>query len=384
MFKTPNGRSENWYCGFHHKGVYKRASMGTANWRDACPKAENWYHDRQYELAHGIVQLKRGKKVMDLTNRTLVRMEQQGKSAEYIGGVRFLLSEGQPLHEFFKNKAVASVDERAWDEFRTWLDDKRAAEGSGSLSEATLHQFKNALRLVLKQAYVDQHIDRIPVFPDVMRKKRYDSRPRVYFSNAEYRKLIIASRKNIRGNRRRSRWLAEELHDYIIFMANSGLRVSESQALRFKDVAVVPFALEIKGKEQQEQVCEITVTKGKRGGFGPCVSFIGAPKAFQRIVARRGIKNPQSSEELVFSKHQTAAFRKLLRDAGLYTDAYGRKRDFVSLRHTYICFRLASGVSVFEVAQNTRTSATIIQQRYASALTSSSIRMNITTWGREF
>ena len=254
------------------------------------------------------------------------------------------------------------------------------------MSEATLHQYKNALRLVLKQAYVDGHIEEIPAFPDVMRQKRQDNRPRVHFSNSEYRKLLDAARRNIAAHRHRdSRWLsdAEELYDYIIFMANTGLLVSESNALRFKDVLVVPFALEIKGRVEQEQVCEITVTKGKRGGFGRCQSFIGAPKAFQRIVARRGVIKPRTSDELVFVKHQTAAFRKLLRDAGLYADAYGRKRDFVSLRATYICFRLASGVSLFDVAQNTRTSAVIIQQRYASALAPSRERMNITAWGRE-
>ena len=383
MFKAPNGQSANWYCGFHINGVYKRASTKTDDWKEACGYAETWYHERQYELRNGLVQIKRGKKLLSLVERTAQRMEQQGKSADYIAGVRFLLSPGQPLHEFFKDKTACAIDERSWDDFRVWLEDRRAQGGQKSLSEATLHQFKNALRLVLKQAYVDKHIDRRPVLPDVMRMMRKDSRPRVYFSSSEYRTLLRHSRSRIKTRGGLGRADAEELHDYIIFMTNTGLRVSESKALRFRDVSIVKGDVVVAGKAARADVCEIVVTKGKRGGHGPAVSFIGAPKVFLRLVARRGIADPAASNELIFSKHQVKAFRELLREAQLYSDQYGRKRDFVALRHTYICFRLASGVSVFDVAQNTRTSASIIQQRYASALTPSSLKMNITTWGKE-
>jgi hypothetical protein len=44
------------------------------------------------------------------------------------------------------------------------------------------------------------------------------------------------------------------------------------------------------------------------------------------------------------------------------------KRDFVSLRATYICFRLLSGVPVYEVATNCRTSVEMIEKSYARLL----------------
>jgi hypothetical protein len=47
-----------------------------------------------------------------------------------------------------------------------------------------------------------------------------------------------------------------------------------------------------------------------------------------------------------------------------------RKRDLMSLRHTYICMRLLNGVGVYEIANNCRTSVTMIENHYARWLSS--------------
>ncbi len=44
------------------------------------------------------------------------------------------------------------------------------------------------------------------------------------------------------------------------------------------------------------------------------------------------------------------------------------KRDFVSLRHSYITFRLMAGANPFVVAKNCRTSVEIIERHYARHL----------------
>ena len=44
------------------------------------------------------------------------------------------------------------------------------------------------------------------------------------------------------------------------------------------------------------------------------------------------------------------------------------RRDFVSLRATYICYRLLNGADVYEVATNCRTSPEIIRESYAKYL----------------
>jgi len=44
------------------------------------------------------------------------------------------------------------------------------------------------------------------------------------------------------------------------------------------------------------------------------------------------------------------------------------RRDFVSLRATYICFRLLNQADIFEVATNCRTSPQMIRDSYARYL----------------
>ena len=56
------------------------------------------------------------------------------------------------------------------------------------------------------------------------------------------------------------------------------------------------------------------------------------------------------------------------------------KRDFVSLRATYICFRLISRAPIYEVANNCRTSVHVIQESYARHL-SAQLLQNINREG---
>ncbi len=71
---------------------------------------------------------------------------------------------------------------------------------------------------------------------------------------------------------------------------------------------------------------------------------------------------------MLFNKHHREAFKRLLRDSGLYWDGYGRKRDFVSLRHSHICFRILAREPIFAIARSTRTSPLMIEQHYAKTL----------------
>jgi hypothetical protein len=63
-------------------------------------------------------------------------------------------------------------------------------------------------------------------------------------------------------------------------------------------------------------------------------------------------------------------FNKILEKANLKFSKTNPpiKRDFVSLRATYICFRLLNGAPIYEVANNCRTSVQVIEDAYAKRL----------------
>ena len=68
---------------------------------------------------------------------------------------------------------------------------------------------------------------------------------------------------------------AEQLHDYVLFAGNTGLRPDEARRLEFRDVEIVD------DEPSGETILEIEV-RGKRG-FGYCKSMPGAVRPFERL-----------------------------------------------------------------------------------------------------
>jgi integrase len=155
---------------------------------------------------------------------------------------------------------------------------------------------------------------------------------------------------------------AEECYDFIIWMVNTGMRVGEAMNVRFCDIEV----LEEVSRGIIEFCCLIKNIKGKRGA-GECRSWFSAFEAYERIVERRQIGDPTLSTEKLFLALHRGMFNAILERTGLKTTNTDppRRRDFVSLRHTYIASRLLHGVPVYDVAKNCRTSVTMIENHYA-------------------
>lgn len=187
---------------------------------------------------------------------------------------------------------------------------------------------------------------------------------RAWFSPEEYKQLYTATRKRAADKDNHRRGASEQLHDFILFMANTGLRPDEAARLEYRDVKIV--------KENEERIPEISV-RGKRG-VGYCKSTRGAVRPFERIVARHSTEPEAKGEKLVppkptarlFPTRQTMLLNKILADEDLKRDREGNKRTAYSLRHTYICMRLMEGADIYQVAKNCRTSVEMIEKYYAA------------------
>ncbi len=154
--------------------------------------------------------------------------------------------------------------------------------------------------------------------------------------------------------KKRWKWQCEQLHDYVLFMANTGLRPDEALRLEYRDVAVV------RDQATRETILEIEV-RGKRG-IGYCKSTAGAVLPFRRLVARN---SPQPTDR-IFPKSHRQLFNTILDELALKTDRDGKERTAYSLRHTYICFRLMEGADIYQIAKNCRTSVEMIEKYYAA------------------
>src|ERR1700680_1272981 len=96
-----------------------------------------------------------------------------------------------------------------------------------------------ALRQTLKTAIRHGWLDRLPGLSEPYRSSRKISH-RAWFSPEEYKKLYEATRKRAHEPKQeRYKWESEQLHDYVLFSANTGLRPDEARRLQFADVTTV-------------------------------------------------------------------------------------------------------------------------------------------------
>lgn len=387
IFQTPNGRSENWYAGFYFKGRFVRKSTGSDEKKHALKIAEEWFIKNQTRIVSGDEPETPSKRLFKHAIKHVKEdMQVKRNSPAYQKSMMDLLRETYYIYQFFGAMPLDQITSATWDEYRHFLFRKRGEEDKKPLSEKTIHQHKIAVQRVLKTARKKKWTEELVRFEDIDRPKQETTIPRIYFNLDEYRSLLQASRANVKYHRESSpnkgRWLddALEQHDFIIWMTNTGMRVGEAMQLEFRHVRIVERPILVDGERQTREVCLFTVTKGKRGAGEEAESFIGAPSVFRRICERRGIKDPKTSRKLLFEKRHTYGFARLLKDCKLDEDNYGRKRDFVSLRHTYIVFRLQQGADIYDIARNTRTSVPIIQKHYARFFKKTKT-LNDVVWG---
>lgn len=163
---------------------------------------------------------------------------------------------------------------------------------------------------------------------------------RAWFSPDEYKRLYEATRERAR-NPKNERWRGEcdQIHDYVLFMANTGLRPDEASRLQYRDVTVVL------DDAMNERILEIEI-RGKRG-VGYCKSMTGAVAPFQRLRKRHA---PEPTD-LIFGKVQRELFNAILTEPGLKQDREGNARTACCLRHTYIRMRMMEGADIYQIAK---------------------------------
>ncbi|HTS17712.1 MAG TPA: site-specific integrase [Verrucomicrobiae bacterium] len=357
--------SSHWQCSTYLAGKNWRISTKEESLAHAKDFAEDWYLELKGKRRAG--ELKIGKTFKDAAEKFLHEYEvitAGERSPAYVK--QFELKLRVHLLPFFGDKVLSEITPGLVQEYRIHratprkdpktgepLRDKRTGEPLRP-ARSTLHQEIVTLRHVLKTA--NRH-GWLPYLPDLSAPYKSSSKisHRAWFSPQEYKRLYEATRARAK-NPKKPRWrkACEDLHDYVLFMANTGLRPDEAARLEFRDVAIVT------DEATGERILEIEV-RGKRG-VGYCKGMTGAVMPFQRLRKR---KNPQQTDR-IFGKTQRELLNAILKELNLKFDRDGNRRTAYSLRHTYICLRLMEGADIYQVAKNCRTSVEMIEKFYAS------------------
>lgn len=261
------------------------------------------------------------------------------------------------------NKEVRSIDNQAWDKFLTDLIKRKP-----HLTANSIRLTKVALRKTLKMATRKGWIDATPTLDDGMRSPQ--SKRRAWFHWTEQKKLLAALDANINGKTRKSDlYNAQSMRDFAHMMLYTGVRPGELRVMKFHDVTLHRDRDKY-GNYYEYTRIEIPDVPGAKKRSRPATDGVeGSGEAFRRIMERRGCAN--NSNELLFDRNHLNKFRELLEENDLRFDKHGKKRDFESLRHTFVCMRLLEGADVYWLANNMGHEIKVLQKEYAIHLSES-------------
>ena len=256
------------------------------------------------------------------------------------------------LVPYFGNMTLSSINAGTLQDYR--VERLGGKEGKRVPSRSTLHHETVTLRQALKAAVRHGWLQHLPDLSQPYRASNKIAR-RSWFSPDEYKALYTATRENAKSaTGARNEASAAQLHDKVLFLANTGIRPDEANNLQYRDVVIT------KDEWSDDEILEIEV-RGKRG-VGFCKSMPGAVVPFNRMVKRN---SPQPSD-LVFPNDHKKQFNRILEELDLKFDREGNRRTLYSLRHSYISFRLLEGADIYQIAKNCRTSVEMIEKHYAS------------------
>ena len=384
VYQRPN--SPYWQCAASVGGRQFRASTKQEGLSQAKDFAEDWFitlkgKDR---FGGGIPKGKTFRQAADQFLREYEVITQGERSPLYVA------QKGEKLRvhllPFFGDKVVSEITPGLVQEYRVHraTSRKRKMEDGTEVvmrpARSTIHHEIVTLRQVLKTANRHGWLDYVP---DLSAPYKASGKivHRGWFSPEEYKTLYKATRARADNPpHTKWKWECEQLHDYVLFMANTGLRPDESARLEFRDVVIVD------DEATKERILEIEV-RGKRG-VGFCKSMPGAVHPFERLrdrerlvadttlpAKRKGVSQGQASglkkakpapTDRIFGSTQRELINTVLDELGLKIDRDGQRRTAYSLRHTYICMRLMEGADIYQIAKNCRTSVEMIEKFYAS------------------
>jgi len=350
--------SSRWQRATYLAGKNRRVSTKEDSLGKAKDFAEDWYLELRGKARNGeINDEKTFREAAVQFEREYQIITEGQRNAEYVLGHSTRLR----LHlvPFFGDMGLSEITPGQIQEYRIHRHEEAVKEYGKPPARSTMHQEIVVLRQTLKAAVRHRWLDRLPDLSEPYRASGKISH-RAWFSPEEYKKLYEATRRRARTPKNpRYKWESEQLHDYVLFMANTGLRPDEANHLEYRDVKIV------EDEGSKETILEIEV-RGKRG-VGYCKSTSGAVKPFQRLVER----NKPQPTDLIFSKTHRQLFNTILDEEDLKKDREGQPRTAYSLRHTYICLRLMEGADIYQIAKNCRTSVEMIEKYYASHLKNS-------------
>src|SRR5215471_3737578 len=230
-----------WQCSASVGGCQYRETTKKEELSQAEDFAEDWYLELRGKFRRGdlgqLVKVNGEKTFKDAAeqfSREYPVITEGQRNAVYVDGHERRLR--KYLIPFFGDKPLSQVTSGLVQEYRIHRLEASKAERGKPPARNTMHQEMVVLRQVLKLAIRHGYLSSLP---DLSQPYRTNSKisHRAWFSPNEYKQLYKATRDRVENPRKKKYQTDyEELHDYVLFMVNTGLRPDEAKRIEFRDV----------------------------------------------------------------------------------------------------------------------------------------------------
>jgi integrase len=264
--------SSCWQSSTYLGGKNRRTSTKEDSLSKAKEIAEDWYLQLRRKLRSGEIKTEKTfREASELHLREYDIITQGERSKVYVKCQHWRST--VHLVPFFGHLGFSEVTAGKVQDYRIHRHEEAMAKRGKPPAHNTMHQELVTLRQTLKTAVRQGWLDRLPDLSEPYRSSPKISH-RAWFSGEEYKKLYEATRKRAHTPLNpRYKWESEQLHDFVLFMANTGLRPDEAWRLQFRDATIV------EDEASDQTILEIEV-RGKRG-VGYCKSMSGAVRPFE-------------------------------------------------------------------------------------------------------
>lgn len=365
VYKRPN--SKRWQTTFQIDGHWVRISTGKRDLEEAKAVAREQYLDYKYRAKHDLpVVTKRFEDVAKLAVADMQRQLDAGAGRKVYKD--YIKAIDKYFIPFFGKTYITNIDHEKILAFNAWRVEQIGREPKAS----TLNTHNSAMNKVYAEAVARGFISQGKV--PVLANNGEDAKRRPDFSLEDYRTLIRKLPHWIdKGKGGKSRDMRYLLRDYVLIMANTGMRHgTEAQNLRWKHVTVfkengleyVEFYLHGKTKPRE--------AIGRAGTINYLKRIHSRTEAIKDIDFYEMLK--QKLDLPVFclpdgtvTEHLRQTFKAFLKDAGLLKcPKTGQDRTLYSLRHTYATFALVNdGMDIHALAKQMGTSIGMIERHYS-------------------
>jgi integrase len=340
---------------------YKIASSKSEDQREAERFALDLYEDLYLHVkSGGSIQSRTFKQVFEDWKKSVTAMGSSRSGGSWDGTIERI--ESYALG-FFGSMKIDQIGAKEFSEFWEW---RKSNYNRRPPSNGTLRRERTSILPVFKFAVARGYLKSVPeTDPPASKSER-----RPTFTQDEWKRIYTKARVWVREGEALATWRQRFLtQQYILVLANTGLRVGEARGLRWSDLRTVST------DEGSRLVAEV---RGKTG-IREVVFQDGAEKYVKRIydLRREELVADPPVDEVIFChkdgspiKTMKTAFLSLLKFAGVPVERNGRSRTIYSLRHFYATLRLSNNTSPFLLAKQMGTSVEMLEKFYGQTVSS--------------